>query len=386
MFAEIEIFNMPELEMSIKTDIIGDQSVIDPANNLISMSNAVSTRNMGTVRYEIFDPFVDSSYFVGASVSVTEGSTSQQKYTIYHQIKTAVELAGLLISLFSLPHAFANEVAEWIFYSIGLAIEGSSFFIDYGEVQAKVTPFTYDLTDIDNIYGRKSFTSTRYVVNLDQKPKYAGKIYWEEYDPDTAWRNEKFGRVVFYHLFGDIINNNPWKIHSWDSTTTSHPWGQWITVTLPTCTTTGSQRRTCTLNSAHTETQSIAALGHSWGPWMTVTAATCTRPGSQKRTCTRNSLHTDTQIIPINSTAHNWGAWTNVKAATCTTAGSQTKTCTRNSGHTETQSIAALGHIWPSSYSTSTYQHWKVCNRSNCSSENGRGIDTPTKHWTKEIS
>ena len=46
-----------------------------------------------------------------------------------------------------------------------------------------------------------------------------------------------------------------------------------------------------------------AALGHDWGAWKVTTPATKDAPGVETRTCTHNSAHTETRSIPKLSTA-----------------------------------------------------------------------------------
>ena len=46
-----------------------------------------------------------------------------------------------------------------------------------------------------------------------------------------------------------------------------------------------------------------AALGHDWGAWKMTTPATKDAPGVETRTCTHNSAHTETRSIPKLSTA-----------------------------------------------------------------------------------
>ena len=46
-----------------------------------------------------------------------------------------------------------------------------------------------------------------------------------------------------------------------------------------------------------------AALGHAWGAWKVTTPATKDAPGVETRTCTHNSAHTETRSIPKLSTA-----------------------------------------------------------------------------------
>jgi len=77
---------------------------------------------------------------------------------------------------------------------------------------------------------------------------------------------------------------------------------------------------------------------HQWGAWSVTTAATCTTPGSETRTCTLDATHKETRDIAINPNAHNYN-WTVTKSATCT-AGVETGVCRLNSSHTTTREIA----------------------------------------------
>lgn len=128
----------------------------------------------------------------------------------------------------------------------------------------------------------------------------------------------------------------------------SHSYGNWQTVTAATCTTTGSQKRSCACGA--TEMQSVSSLGHSYSTtWTTDTYATCTTNGSKSHHCTRCNAKTDQTII--SSTGHSYNTWSTVKAPTCTALGTQSRTCTVcNNG--ETKSIAALGHNYSSSWTT----------------------------------
>jgi uncharacterized protein (TIGR02145 family) len=75
-----------------------------------------------------------------------------------------------------------------------------------------------------------------------------------------------------------------------------HVWGNWVTTTSATCTTAGTERRTCIDDPSHFETRPIAQL--SWGAWTTTTAATCTAAGTERRTCPGNASPAETRSIP----------------------------------------------------------------------------------------
>ena len=80
-----------------------------------------------------------------------------------------------------------------------------------------------------------------------------------------------------------------------------HTWGDYVTVTEATCTTDGSQKRTCTVCGKE-ETKVIKA-GHKYGDWSVVTASTCTEAGSQHRICSACGYE-DTQALPLAD--HTW--------------------------------------------------------------------------------
>ena len=70
----------------------------------------------------------------------------------------------------------------------------------------------------------------------------------------------------------------------------THSFGNWYTVTAPTCTAAGQQRRDCACGQS--ETKEIAATGHTMGAWYTVKEATTTENGLERRDC-RNCDHSE---------------------------------------------------------------------------------------------
>lgn len=79
----------------------------------------------------------------------------------------------------------------------------------------------------------------------------------------------------------------------------------------------------------------ISSLG-----WITM-SATCTSPGTETRTCSKcKKVETKTTTA---AKGHSFGSWVTTKSATCTASGTKTRTCT-SCGYKETQTIAATGH------------------------------------------
>ncbi|MCC8357554.1 MAG: hypothetical protein LJU34_06910, partial [Oscillospiraceae bacterium] len=103
-----------------------------------------------------------------------------------------------------------------------------------------------------------------------------------------------------------------------------HSWGDWETVTSPTCEDEGSERRVCAVCGL-TETQGVDAAGHSWETEYTIDqAATCTTDGSQSIHCASCDAVKDSEVIP--ATGHSYEE--TVVAPTYTEEGYTLHTCT----------------------------------------------------------
>ena len=124
----------------------------------------------------------------------------------------------------------------------------------------------------------------------------------------------------------------------------AHAFGEWTTVTAPTCTEKGSEERVCTVCNTEKETRETDALNHDYSTeWTIDTEATCVTPGSKSHHCTRCDDKAD--VTEIAALGHDFGDWTVEKAATCTEKGSEKRTCKREGcTEAETREIDALGH------------------------------------------
>ena len=84
------------------------------------------------------------------------------------------------------------------------------------------------------------------------------------------------------------------------TTTHTHAFGEWETVTAATCIAKGEEKRTCTCGEI--ETREIAMLAHAYGDWAVSKAATCSAKGEEKRTCTCGESETrETQATGIHT-------------------------------------------------------------------------------------
>ena len=116
-----------------------------------------------------------------------------------------------------------------------------------------------------------------------------------------------------------------------------HTYGEWNIEIEATCTTVGTQARTCLLCN-HKETQTIEATGHTYGESEVTQEVTCTTDGIQTITCTNCG---DKQSQIIATTGHAYTDWEVTKEATVTSTGIATSTCTR-CGDTQTMEIPKL--------------------------------------------
>ncbi len=117
--------------------------------------------------------------------------------------------------------------------------------------------------------------------------------------------------------------------------------GEWITVTAPTCEEAGVEIRTSLSDPNVKQTRAVPATGHDWNGWETQTEATCLLAGVETRTC-NTCENSDKRAIP--ALGHSWGAWETTLEADCENEGSQTRVCLRDGNHTELRSVAKLGH------------------------------------------
>ena len=186
-------------------------------------------------------------------------------------------------------------------------------------------------------------------------------------------------------MFGDILELSQTNYEQ--QACTEHTYGEWITVTQPTCTEDGSRKRVCG-GCGHTETEEIAAQGHDWEEDYTVdkeptcvetgsksihckncevkkdsvvmetvdhdweedytvdVEATCETTGSKSIHCKNCDETKDSEVIPAG---HTYGEWIIVTQPTCVEKGSKKRICS-GCGDVETEEIEATGHDWETEY------------------------------------
>ena len=129
---------------------------------------------------------------------------------------------------------------------------------------------------------------------------------------------------------------------------TGHDWNGWETQTEATCLLAGVETRTCN-TCENSDKRAIPALGHSWGAWETALEADCENEGSQTRVCLRDENHT--ALRSVAKLGHDFGDWVITLSPTCTVAGVETRYCRNCNNHTQVRAVEPYGHVW-SAYAT----------------------------------
>ena len=196
---------------------------------------------------------------------------------------------------------------------------------------------------------------------------YTGSTYMYPYYDLKSELGAKLKHATKYcYQFYSMVNGKEyWSSELSFTTTGSHSYSSWKTVSNATCTSSGSQSRSCSCGK--TESKSISALGHNYSSnWTVDTAATCITSGSKSHHCTRCS--SKSSVTPIAATGHSWGNWKTIINSTCTDKGKQERSCSKCSAK-EAQDISANGHTFSSK--------WFIDAKSSCTV-----AGTKSKHCT----
>jgi hypothetical protein len=163
-----------------------------------------------------------------------------------------------------------------------------------------------------------------------------------------------------------------------------HEWGAWIQIAAPTCTTVGTENRTCALDPAHIETKDIAIVpnAHNWQLSPTATAPTCTVDGNGEQICAYNDVHIQKSVIP--KLGHDY-QYKTTTAPTCTTAGAETGTCAHDQTHIINLVVAIdpAAHVWLDSYTVTTHA---TCSLAGIETDTCAYSETHTKTQTIAIN
>ncbi|MCQ2484660.1 MAG: CHAP domain-containing protein [Clostridia bacterium] len=140
----------------------------------------------------------------------------------------------------------------------------------------------------------------------------------------------------YYYRFYIVKTDGKYLYSSEKSFATlcSHTYNSGSVTRNATCTEPGEKKYVCTKCGA-VKTETINTLEHNYK--LTVTEPTCTTTGKKSFTCSCGDSYTET----IPATGHSYDLWTVTKAATTSAEGTETRTCII-CDHKETRSIPKL--------------------------------------------
>ena len=128
---------------------------------------------------------------------------------------------------------------------------------------------------------------------------------------------------------------------------TGHDFGEWTSLTKPTCTASGVEQRKCT-SCPQTETKIVSPLGHNYKA--EVVEPTCLEQGYTTHICSRcGTGYNDTFVPPLGHDYEEIEV-----APTCTEEGYRGKKCRRCEDCVKTEILKAVGHKFTDSYFIAT--------------------------------
>ena len=128
---------------------------------------------------------------------------------------------------------------------------------------------------------------------------------------------------------------------------TGHDFGEWTSLTKPTCTASGVEQRKCT-SCPQTETKIVSPLGHNYKA--EIVEPTCLEQGYTTHICLRcGTGYNDTFVPPLGHDYEEIEV-----APTCTEEGYRGKKCRRCEDCVKTEILKAVGHKFTDSYFIAT--------------------------------
>ena len=163
-----------------------------------------------------------------------------------------------------------------------------------------------------------------------------------------------------------------------------HTFGEWKESKPATCTTSGKEKRICSVCKGEEE-RDTSPLGHDWeADYTTDVKPTCTQPGSKSIHCSRCDATKD--VTEIEPTGHSFGEWTVSKDSTCVAGGQKTRKC-ETCGYTEYEDtdIDPDAHEWEEDYTidkepTCTTEGSKSIHCSRCDATKDSTVIPVTDH------
>lgn len=246
----------------------------------------------------------DPTFIASSGVDNVDGSSSSRPYGWNGDVMV------LMLDALGVFERSSTQTTPW--YDIGIYSNGSVHVYranaNAGDITSQVSaaggltlggwrfevriPWSIISADVSSASGNKLSASAAALAEKGATTR-AAAMYMDRYNNGSA--TTTWGRYITVcettydgsngcHTSGTIAKAYGIKMTA--SGSEPHRWGDWVTVTSPTCTAEGLRRRTCADCGADEE-ESIPALGHIWSAWTVTTEPTETENGMSSRTCAR---------------------------------------------------------------------------------------------------
>lgn len=193
-----------------------------------------------------------------------------------------------------------NTTVEDIF----TALKKMSRTVDFKTMAAKVgvTDYTESTVALENIYhlllcGAGKVLEELEIVGTSQK---LGALYtengWYELSYTDIFRDGEYAIRSYNAAYELTAYELTLKVKLFGTHDHEHVFGEWITITEPTCTDAGLEQRYC--ECGHFESREIPATGHE-GEWVIVKEATETETGLMQKICIHCGTVLEEKIIPM---------------------------------------------------------------------------------------
>ena len=299
---------------------------VSDAPSFFKPGSSVTLTEQEMTFYALFSYFItDSGHEGDQFIRLTEEPSSWEgRYVFAYRDQKALDASGTVVG-----SSIASTKASVDLIDVGCILEGNA-------LQNVPETLVYVVSPTENgTYTIKMENSNYYLamnLNSDSLTTFSSaktdKTRWSfslSEDGAILTNAQYSSRSIQYSLSGNRFccyltgNQQPLTLYAASDGTTwyttdpidfvvceNHTFGDWTTLTAPTCTEDGLRERICTVCSFR-ETESVSALGHDY--LGVVTEPTCTESGYTTYTCSRcGDTYTD-DSVPATGHHYTLTAW-----------------------------------------------------------------------------
>lgn len=311
-YMTISIVSNPELAKSFTVSLKLDGNHTAYLENLVGELKNIVDGLRTELSVELYKPTYAGKEFdlaaAGSAVVVIDLSGNDDYLTVigvllaYGNPDKAEAIAAALNGddYDAMKEIIDNTTVEDIF----TALKKMSRTVDFKTMAAKVgvTDYTESTVALENIYhlllcGAGKVLEELEIVGTSQK---LGALYtengWYELSYTDIFRDGEYAIRSYTAAYELTAYELTLKVKLFGTHDHEHVFGEWITITEPTCTAAGLEQRYC--ECGHFESREIPATGHE-GEWVIVKEATETETGLMQKICIHCGEVLEEKIIPM---------------------------------------------------------------------------------------